>query len=177
MSNPEAYKKRINNFWYYYKVPTIIFLLVFAAGIYLFLTHRQSVVSDYDVAIVSPRGCSDEQLEKLRSALEQAGQDQNGDGQVVVTVHLYRFALGADGQDAKAVAGLDADLVGKMSGIFFTEDPAQFEASANGLGKAADAVPVSEIPLLTGCGIDDLYLLIRADADEKYASLRSALNN
>ena len=111
----------------------------------------------------------------IRGALlEQAGQDQNGDGSVAIQIHVYRFTVGGTGQDQSAVAGLDADLVGKLSGIFFTESPEQFEASTNGF-TAADAIPVDNIPQLSGCGIDDLYLLVRTDADNKYASLLSAL--
>ena len=167
-------KKRLQNFWYYYKIPVIIILAVLAAGIY-FLSLRETEKSDYDIAVVSPRGCSDEQLRKIQSVLEQAGKDQNGDGAVSVKIHVFRFAIGKDGQDRNEIAGLDADLVGKVSGLFFTEDPEQFEESTNGIGKAADAIPVSGIPLFSGCGIDDLSLLIRADADEKYAELRSAM--
>lgn len=167
-------KKWLQNFWYYYKVPALIVLAAAAAGLYFYFTQRGTVPSDYDVAVITPRGCSAEQLAKLSGILEQAGQDQNGDGSVAIQIHVYRFTVGGTGQDQSAVAGLDADLVGKLSGIFFTESPEQFEASTNGF-TAADAIPVDNIPQLSGCGIDDLYLLVRTDADNKYASLLSAL--
>ena len=166
-------KKWLQNFWYYYKIPVIVILVVLAAGIYLILTHRGNVSSDYDAAVVSPRAFSVEQISQIQSVLEGAGRDQNGDGKVVVTVHVYRFAIGMDGQDTKEVAGLDADLVGKQSGIFFTDTPEQFEKSTNGICRAADAIPVSEIPLLSGFGIDDLFLLIRTDADQRYIEMHS----
>ena len=168
-------KKKIQNFWYYHKVPAIIILVVLAAGIYLLLTQRQSVESDYHAAVVSPQGLSGEQLARLQSVLEGIGQDQNGDGTVAVQLRVFRFAIGEDGQDMNEVAALDADLVGKESGLFFVENPEKFEQLTNAAGKAADAVAVSEIPLLSGCGIDDLFLLMRADAEEKYALLTSAL--
>lgn len=168
--------KTLQNFWYYHKVPLIIILAVLAAGIYLLSQRGETVSSDYDLAIVSPRGCSDEQLSQIRNVLEQAGTDQNGDGAVTVNVHVYHFALGADGQDMNEIGKLDADLVGKLSGIFFTDDPEAFEASTNGIGKAADAVSVSDITRFSGCGIDDLYLLIRGEADQKYTALLSALS-
>ena len=169
-------KKRLQNFWYYYKVHTIIILTVLAALLYFFWAQKDTVKSDYSAAIVSPRGCTEEQLTMIRTALEQAGKDQNGDGAVTATVRIYRFAIGKDGQDRTEIAKLDADLVGKESGLFFTDDPEQFEVSTNGIGKAADAIPVSEIPLFSGCGIDDLFLLRRSDMDEKYNSLLSALS-
>ena len=168
-------KIKFKNFWYYYKVPLIIILVIAIVGLYFFLTQRGTVSSDYDIAIVSPRGVSAEQMEKLQNVLERGGTDQTGDGAVHADVHVYRFSIGEDGQDPKEIAGLDADLVGKLSGIFFVEDPDRFEESTNGIGKAADAVPVSDIPALSGCGLDDLYLLQRRDADEKYSDLRSNL--
>ena len=168
-------KKQLRNFWYYHKVHVIIILAVLAAVLWFRLQDRQTTAPDYHAAIVSPRGCPDEQLAKLRSVLEGAGKDQNGDGLVSVTVQVYRFAVGEDGQERTEIAKLDADLVGKQSGIFFVEDPGRFEEATNGIGKAADAVPVGDIPPLTDCGIDGLYLLVRDSAGPKYAELLSAL--
>lgn len=168
-------KKKVQNFWYYYKVPAIIVLIVLAAGIYLFLLQHRSVESDYHAAIVSPKSPSADQLERIQKALEGIGQDQNGDGSVVVTLRVFRFAIGEDGQGMNEAAALDADLVGNQSGMFLVNDPEKFEKSTNGIGKAADAVPVSGIPLFSGCGIDDLYFLVRSGADQRYIEMRSAL--
>ena len=107
--------------------------------------------------------------------LEGIAQDQNGDGAVVVELRVFRFAIGEDGQGMNEAAALDADLVGNQSGLFFVNDPEKFEKSTNGIGKAADAVQVSGIPLFSGCGIDDLYFLVRSGADQRYIEMRSAL--
>ncbi len=168
-------KKKLQNFWYYRKIPVIIVLVVLAAGIYLFLTKQQTVTSDYDIAIVSPRGLTGEQTEQIQRIIAANGTDQNGDGMVLAQLRVFRFAIGEDGQNVNEVAALDADLVGNESGMFFVEDPEKFEKSTNGLGKASDAVPVSSIPLFSGCGIDDMYILVRTDAEEKYALLKSSL--
>lgn len=168
-------KKKFQNFWYYYKVLAIIVLAVLAVGIYFFLIQRRSVESDYHAAIVSPQSPSSDQLERIQKALEEIGQDQNGDGSVVVNLRVFRFAIGESGQGMNEAAALDADLVGNESGLFFVEDPEKFEKSTNGIGKAADAVPVSGIPLFSGCGIDDLYFLVRSGADQRYIEIRSAL--
>ncbi len=168
-------KNNFLNFWYYHKVPVIIILVVLAVGAYFLLTQQNSVKSDYDIAIVSAKGCTEEQMAQIRDVFQQSGTDQNGDGAVTVKVHLYRFAIGDSGQDREAVAGLDADLVGKVSGIFLVDNPEGFEAATNGLGKAADAIPARSIPALSPCGIDDLSLLIRTEADEKYTRVLSAL--
>ena len=168
-------KNKITNLLYYTKIHMIIILVVLAVGAYFFLTQQNSVKSDYDIAIVSAKGCSEEQMAQIRDVFQQAGTDQNDDGAVTVKVHLYRFAIGEAGQDREAVAGLDADLVGKVSGIFFLDNPDGFEAATNGLGKAADAIQARSISALSHCGIDDLSLLIRAEADEKYTQVLSAL--
>ncbi len=170
-------KTKLQNFWYYYKIPTIIVLILFAVGLYFYSTTRHTVESDYHAAIVSPQSRSGEQLGRILRALEGIGQDQNGDGAVVVELRVFRFAIGEDGQGMNEAAALDADLVGNLSGLFFVEDPVKFEQSTNGIGKAAEAIPVSEIPPLTGCGIDDLYLLVRTGADQKYFELLSAIIN
>lgn len=166
--------KELQNFWYYYRVQTVIALIVLAAGGYL-LSQRDTVKYDYDIAIISPFGCSDGQLAEIRSVLEAAGSDQTGDGEVHVKLHLYRLSLGADGQDSNEIGALDADLVGRVSGIFFTEDPEAFEEATNGLGRASDAIPVREIEKLSGCGLDGFSLLPRKDSQEKYAVMRNAL--
>ena len=168
-------KAKLQNFWYYYKVPVIIVLVILAVGLWFFLQDRMIESADYDIAVVSPRGCSDEQAAVIRRTLEAAGRDQDRDGFVRADLHIYRFAIGKDGQDQTEVAKLDADLVGNVSGLFFTDDPESFERAVNGIVKAADAVPVSDIPLLAGSGLDDLYLVVRSGADEKYTELKSAI--
>ena len=169
-------KNKLINFWYYHKIPLIIGIVILAAGIYFVLTQRETIKADYDIAVVSPHGLSGENREHMQSILEQAGTDQNGDGIVAVSIHQYRFAIGAKGQDREAVAGLDADLVGKVSGIFFVDNPEGFETATNGLGKAAEAIPVNELSRFSGCGIDELYMLTRTGADERYTLLKSTLN-
>ena len=168
-------KNKILNFWYYHKVHVFVALVILVMGAYFILTSRTVVQSDYDIAIVSAQGCSEEQMAQIRDVFQKAGKDQSGDGEVTVNLHLYRFAIGAEGQDGEAVAGLDADLVGNMSGIFLVDDPEGFEEATNGLGKTADAIPVGNISAFSGCGIDDLWLLLRTNTDEKYSTMLSAL--
>ena len=167
-------KKKLLNFWYYYKVHIIIILTLLAAGLY-FLSLREEDISDYHAAIVSPRGFSDEQLVQIQNVLEQAGQDQTGDNAVSVKVQAFRFAIGENGQDSNEIAKLDADLVGKVSGLFIVEDPKQFEEVTNGIGNASEALPISNFPQFSGCGIEDMYILPRTDADSKYSVMLSTL--
>lgn len=167
-------KKAFQNFWYYYKIPVIIVFVLLAAGLY-FLLQPKTPESDYEAAVISGRGCSDEQLAAIQNALQTAGRDRNGDGTVIVKMNIYRFEIGAEGQDINAIAGLDADLVGKASGIFFAEDPEAFEEVSNGIVNAVAAVPLSEVRPLAGNAPENLFLMIRTDAEEKYTELFSAL--
>ena len=168
------FKKKIRNFWYYYKAQTIIVLIILASVLW-FMTLGKIPPDDYIIGIVSPRGFSGDQLVRIRSVFEQAGMDLNRDGSVNVKLNLFRFAIGTEGADSTEIARLDADLVGHESGIFFTEDPEAFEAATNGIGKATDAVPVSEVPAFSDCGIDELFFLLRKDADPKYSEIRRQL--
>ena len=110
-------KNRFTNIWYYYKIHLIILLTLLAAELFFFLTTRGSVPEDYHIAIISSRSCSDEQLSKVKTALEGAGEDQNGDGVTAVGIRVFHFAIGKDGQDMKEIAGLDADLVGRSGAV------------------------------------------------------------
>ena len=167
-------KETIRNFWYYHKLHVIIALTVLLAGSYLF-TQKETVKPDYDAAVISPAGCTEQQLQMLKAALEQAGEDRTEDGQVSVRIHVYRLTVGADGQNANEIAALDADLVGKVSGLFITGDPTSLEKATNGLLKAADAIPIGTVSRLSECGMEEMFLMLRHDVDEKYAVICAAL--
>ena len=168
-------RKKIQNFWYYYKAAVIIALVIVAAGAWLLVQQKKAERPDYEAALVSPEYYSEEQIESLKDALQKAGADSNGDGKVSVNLKVYRIALGEEGQDANVIGALDADLVGKVSGLFLLSDPVKFEEVTNGICRAADAVPAAECEALRGLGFDGLSLAVREGADEKYAVMLKEL--
>ena len=156
-------KKWLKNYWYYYKVPTIIAALVLAAGLFLLAQNLGRVEPDYHVGIVTMLPCREETLVQWENHFVQAGTDRNGDGQVVVQLHPYPVDLANPSQNTdtyQVIAQLDADLVGKVSGIFLVEDPEAFQNATND----ALAEPFLETE-------DGLFLAFHKDAPEEYRQL------
>lgn len=124
-------KKKAQNLWYYYKVPILIGLAVLAAVVYMSALNRGEAKPDYQLAIVSPEYYSDAQIDELEAALAALGTDRNGDGVVTVEVARYRLTIGSPANEQEALAGFDADLVGRRSGIYLLAEPeAVYEAVA-----------------------------------------------
>ncbi len=161
----EAVCAKLKNFWYYYKIPVGIGVLVLLVGLYLGLQSAGQPEADYHIGLVGVTPRSDAQLAVLTDGFAVAGQDLNGDGQVLVQLHTYFVDLADDSPNAGVanadkVAALDADLIGKVSGIFLTEAPEVLNTVTNGL--------FAEDYLLYE---DGLYLCIRKDASEAYQIL------
>ena len=161
----KSFVSKLQNLWYYHKIPILIAVAVLNASIYL---HAQSAgvpEADYHIGLVSTAPYSPEQLAAFEEAAVAAGRDQNGDGQVLVHLHIYAVDLesgdAASGYDRfEIIAALDADLVGTVSGIFLLEDPDAFQTASNGL-LAQPFVPWQE----------GLSLALRSDAGTKYLQL------
>ncbi|MBR5116793.1 MAG: hypothetical protein IK096_06980, partial [Lachnospiraceae bacterium] len=133
--------------------------------------HSGQTQPEYHISIVCPVPYPDETVSALRSAIEAAAEDSNGDGKIQVSIHTFRIALGEENQDVNQIGALDADLVGNVSGIFLLYDPQKFEETTNGICIAQQAFPLSACPPLSGLGMDDLSLSVRTGADERYTSL------
>ena len=168
-------KAKLTNFWYYHKNPLLVALIVLAAGGYLLLQQIKADPADYDVAIISADYYSDEQISALQNLLVSAGTDITGDGKIIVTIHCYRLAIGENGQDISEISALDADLVGKVSGLFFLQNPSAFELATNGICRAAEAVSCEDLNGFTEEIWGNLFLSVREGVNEKYAALLKAI--
>ena len=156
---------KLKNWLWYHKIPLLVAAAVLLVGGYLHFQDRSVPEADYHIGLVSTASYSPEQLAAFQEAAVSAGQDQNGDGQVLVQFHTYPVDLEtgdtASGRDSfEIIAALDADLVGRVSGIFLLEDPEAFQTASNGL-LAQPYVPWQE----------GLSLALRGDADTKYLQL------
>ena len=158
-------RKRIENIWFYYKKHILIGLAVVLVLAYLGIQKISTEKPDYHIGLVRSEALSDEDLNALNAAFTAAGQDLNGDGQVLVQIHTYYANLADEDENAgvnnaEAVQGLDADLIGNMSGIFLLEDVAVFQAVTNNL--LSDSSTALE---------NGLHMTIRKNASAAYQSL------
>ena len=156
---------KIENFWFYYKKHLLIGLAVLAVILYLGAQDAKAPEADYHIGIVRAQALPPETLTQLEQAVTAAGEDQNGDGVILVKLHSYNVDL-RDPSGEKAseyIAALDADLIGKVSGIFLTEDYDGFQQATNNL---------LEEPF---GNLEGLILSTRKDAEEAYLLLLEAL--
>ena len=158
-------RKKLQNIWFYYKKHILIGLAVVLVLAYLGIQKLGTEKPDYHIGLVRAEALSAEEMNDLNAAFTAAGQDLNGDGQILVQFHTYYADLADNSENAgvnnaEAVQGLDADLIGKMSGIFLLEDVDTFQMLTNGV--LSDTV----IPMDYG-----LFLTIRKDASSAYTDL------
>ena len=156
---------KLKNWWWYYHKLVILAVVVLAVIVYFQISNSRTPDADYDVGLVSMTALSPEQISDMEEKLCAAGEDRNGDGEILVKLHTFWVDLADDSPNAgyeryEIIAALDGDLVGKVSGIFLLEDPAAFREITQGV--------LSESEILWE---NDLTAVLRADADPAYAAL------
>ena len=166
----EQLRKKLENFWFYYKIPLLIILAAALVLGYLTLQDRNTVQPDYHIGLVRALPCTDAELQALEDSFTAAGTDLNGDGLVLVQIHTYYVDLAdtsenAGVSNAEVVQALDADLIGNVSGIFLLEDAATFQQITNNL--VSDWVSMPEY---------GLSLAIRKNAADAYTTLADNLS-
>lgn len=176
----KTWSSKLKNFWYYYKVHTMVVLfavVVFVPPIWDLITTPQP---DYSVAVVSQREIDPAAMEALRGILEENCQDANGDGKFKLDIMYYQADLLNPAGSEVAVSRLSGDMAAYNSGIFLMDEPEAFQSVSFVLGylDGTDPVeetmemdklvlPVSEISKLKGLGFDDLYLGFRMGHPQK----------
>ncbi len=161
--------KKLENFWFYYKKHLLAALVVLLTAGYLAIQKVSIPEPDYHIGLIQATACTEERLLSWEVRFAAAGEDLNGDGQVLVKIHTYFVDLADDSpnagvNNAQTVSALDADLIGKVSGIFLLEDVVTFQAITN------DILESSTLEFEQG-----LYLTLRKDADIAYKTLAEKL--
>lgn len=147
-------KKKIENIWFYYKIPIIIGICVIGLIINVVISKMNEVKYDHSVAIISAENYpSEENVEKLRNIFEEK---YNG----TVDVVIYNIALGELNQDEVLIAKLDLDLGHKISEFLFIEDMDTFKKTTADI-EFSEVALVKDIPELQGLGLDNFYYCIR----------------
>ena len=160
---------KLRNFWYYYKKHTLIALAALLVIGYLSAQQLGSAKPDYQIGLVQALPLPDEKLAALTDIFTAAGEDLNGDGEVLVQLHPFYVDLADSSENAgvdnaQVVAALDADLVGNVSGIFLLEDVETFRRITGDI--LADPAAVFD---------GSLFLTLRRDASEAYVRLAEKL--
>ena len=93
-------RKRIENIWFYYKKHILIGLAAVLVLAYLGIQKISTEKPDYHIGLVRSEALSAEDLNALNAAFTAAGQDLNGDGQVLVQIHTYYANLADDSENA-----------------------------------------------------------------------------
>lgn len=162
---------KLKNWWWYYNKVILLAIAALVVCLYMYSVNRNAEEADYHVGIVSAIPLQQEEITRLETAICAAGEDRNQDGQVLVTVHTYYVDLMDDDPNAgyknyEIVTALDADLIGRTSGIFLLDDPAAFRSITNGI------LAQREFSWTNG-----LTVAIRDDADPADAALFDALHD
>ncbi len=118
----EETRKKIDNFWYYYKIHVLVVVFIlFVAGVFI-KDIVTKVDYDYSVAFVTEEIMTDEEISSIQSVLEKEAEDLNGDGEIHVEVQNYTIPQG-DSADPQLVAAgqtkLTVDIQDGTSMIFF----------------------------------------------------------
>lgn len=161
--------KKLENFWFYYKTPILIALAVILTAGYLAFQKAGTPQPDYHIGLVKAVPCTEEQLHSWEMRFAAAGEDRNGDGQVLVQIHTYFVDLADDSpnagvNNAQTVSALDADLIGTVSGIFLLEDVDTFQTITDGILEPA----VAKFE-------QGLVFALRKNADPSYKALAAKL--
>lgn len=118
----EETRKKIDNFWYYYKIHVLVVVFIlFVAGVFI-KDIVTKVDYDYSVAFVTEEMMTDEEISSIQSVFEREAEDLNGDGEIHVEVQNYTIPQG-DSADPQLVAAgqtkLTVDIQEGTSMIFF----------------------------------------------------------
>ena len=160
---------KLKNWWWYNKLYVLIGIAAVSVLVYCFVPSKKAENPDYHVAVVTRQALREEDYSAIADRLSALGDDLNGDGEVYVHLKAYGVDLenpspiGAN-ENFQLVAALDADLVGKVSGLFILDEPEVFQRVTNNV-LDGNFVPFQ----------DGLTAGIRRDAGPAYAQLLKAL--
>ena len=163
-------KKKLQNFWFYYKKHLLVAIAVLLVVCYLGSQSAGRDKPDYHIGLVQTLPLPEEALQELEVVFSAAGVDRNGDGKVLVQIHTYYVDLADDSENAgvenaQTVSALDADLIGRVSGLFLLEDVQTFRRITG------DILSGSSMPFGDG-----LTLVPRADTEKEYLTLFERLS-
>lgn len=120
----EQFRKKAENFWYYYKIHTIVAIVVILVVGIMVKQCADRVEPDMTVLVVTRTvNIPEQQLESIENVMEKYTADVNGDGHKDVDVEA--IYLGND-QDASMAQGMQEKLMVELgagdSALYITDD-------------------------------------------------------
>lgn len=147
-------KKKLENIWFYYKIPIIIVIGVIALVSYSIYEKETEVKFDHSIAIISKYNYpSEENVQKLKEVFE----NKIGGS---FDVAIYNVALGEIGEDEIVISKLGVDIANHISEYYFIEDMEAFKKATSTV-EFKEVSLVSDLDYLDNLGLDNFYYCIR----------------
>ncbi len=119
-------KTKLENFWYYYKIPVILVLVVLLVLAILFWGDSDSVVTDLNIAIVTSETLTEKTI-NFNEALPGVIADTNNDGEANITISRFFISKDlTDENDETYQNNLEVQLANKGA-VLYIADAANFE--------------------------------------------------
>lgn len=116
----EEHKKKLDNFWYYYKYHTMAAVFALFCIIIFVRDMMNKVEYDYSIAFMGNYVMADEDNLNLQKWFEENAEDLNGDGEVHVQISDYHMAEDMDPQMfAASQTKFTVDIQEGTSMLFF----------------------------------------------------------
>ena len=161
-----------NVFWYHYKWPVIVAVIVLTVLIYTTVDALRTPRYDAKLAVITTRTMTDEQFDEVRDTLAAALGDVNGDGRENILIRLANLSDGEYADEYKEVFFTclsDEDYViylmdGDTSAVYTSAAMGYFDELAD-YGIASDPDnpcrrSLADCALIQRAAAEDLYLCI-----------------
>ena len=140
------------NWWYYHKWHLVIGIVLVLAGVSVLrqVLGIGRVEPDFQIAYVGAYSLPDDTAAALEACFSALGTDQNGDGQVVVSLRQYPL-YNTDAESAFAAQiQLMADLNQCGSAFFLLDDPERFQQDFHILCRLDGSLPEEDDSSIEG---------------------------
>lgn len=148
----DNFKKKLENIWFYYKVPIIIIVVIIVVSIDLAITTKHEPKYDQSIGIVATSFPSEENVEKIRLAFEKEYNE-------TFKVETFNIDFNSNVVDEVEVSRLDLDIGNSISKYLIVEDLEGFKKATN--RNDWEVALISNVDFLKGNGADNYYLIIR----------------
>lgn len=135
-----TFKDKIKNYWYYYRVHTIVGLLIAAVFAVLVAQCASNEKYDYSVTLYMSKPMTETITNIIAEELSEFGSDLNGDGKISVQIIDCSYGEN-DNIRMNQVAKLQARLTLPESMLFITDEVCYKNLDEMGLFDKLDILP------------------------------------